>query len=59
MPLNEHPHVWGRGLDAVFCLFLSNRSRAFSFSPQGKDFFPEREHRRSIRESLRKNVFGL
>ena len=34
-----------RGMNAVFCQFVRDHPCAFPFSPQGKDFFPEREQR--------------
>ena len=49
MSFDEFPHVLRRGMDAVFRQFFRDCSRAFSFSPQGKDLFPEREQSASPR----------
>ena len=49
MSFDELPHILRRGLDAVFCQFIRDCSRAFPFSPQGKDLFPVREQSDSPR----------
>ena len=49
MSFDELPHVLRRGPDAVFCQFLRDCSCTFSFSPHGKDLFPEREQSASSR----------
>lgn len=52
MPFDKLPHVLRCSLYAVFCQFIRNRPRTFSFSPQRKDFFLEREQSASSRAML-------
>ena len=49
MSFDELPYVLRRGLDAMFCQFIRDHSPAFSFSPQRKDLFSEREQNTSSR----------
>ncbi len=49
VPLDELPHVLRRGMDAVFRQLVRDCPSTFSFSPQGKDLFPEREQNTSSR----------